>query len=104
MTIWRVCLGGRGGKRGGLGGVLYALCTGLVDRVRLRARTALYAAHPRQASLHQVTQTRGSIGSIVSTGVSVHCYRRQPHTGQLRHSLAAFTRGYTDHFSDIVDV
>ena len=53
-----LCVGGSTGQRGGLGGVLYALCTRVADRVRVRPCPAVYGAVAAQTSLLQVETTQ----------------------------------------------
>ena len=44
-------IGGRAGERGGVGGVLYAVRTGVADRVRVRTRPALYGSGTTETRL-----------------------------------------------------
>jgi len=71
------CVGGSTGQRGGLGGVLYAVCTGVADRVRVRPCPAVYGAVSAQTSLLQVETAQ--TGDVLP--VPRHRHRRR--LGQL---------------------
>jgi len=45
------CVGGSAGERGDLGGILYAVCTGVADRVRLCTCPAVYGPSTTETCL-----------------------------------------------------